>query len=332
MDKWIIVLPPEGAARLAGEQLIPAFNNVVGSENVKTFDSLTYRSAFTSLLKETDHNMIADLLNQSLFVQCIDFGATHVLVLALSPVTLFTLNLLKKQSIVTVHWFYEDYREAVYWRDVVSGYNHFIGIQQTEVKNVCQSNGVMFHFLPPAADLMPAMPILPAERKIADVAFIGIPSQYRINILEQLAEGGITLIIGGSQWDTYQGPLDKFIVKRGWISVKESLELQQQARAGLNLSFHDPAFSREDIHIGPRIFTILGSGLVLFTEKAPNSDAFLNDFDYFSFESVTDLVDKIKGCMHDYLNYRIICEKNRNIVLKEHNYQARTQTILSIVR
>ena len=82
MSKWFVVLPPEGAARSVGEQFVPAFINQMGSDRVKVFDCYKYIKGFEKLLREPEDNMVIDLLNHSLIVQCIEYESTHLLVMA----------------------------------------------------------------------------------------------------------------------------------------------------------------------------------------------------------------------------------------------------------
>ena len=138
--RWFLVLSPDGAARTAAHHTSTAFVSLLGAERCKTFDCMTYRQAFEKLLKNPDPAMGTDLLNQSLITSCLDFGATVCFVAALSPVTLFTLRLLRRQRVRTVHWFYEDYRKATYWKSVIDGYDHFFSVQCGPVEATCRAH------------------------------------------------------------------------------------------------------------------------------------------------------------------------------------------------
>lgn len=103
MTKWFLMLPPTGGARQAATHLLNAFKQMSSSVSLHVFDCKKYLSGFNTLLKNPDEAMVVDLLNQSLVVQCLQYEITHLLAPALCPVTLFTLNLLKKQRITTIH-------------------------------------------------------------------------------------------------------------------------------------------------------------------------------------------------------------------------------------
>src|SRR3954464_1018280 len=97
--KWILVLPPEGAARQVGEKAWETLAAQLPAANRKLFDTKTYLDAFDRLLKEPSDTMVVDLANQALIVQALDFEATHMLVIALSPVTRFTVELLRRRGL-----------------------------------------------------------------------------------------------------------------------------------------------------------------------------------------------------------------------------------------
>ena len=290
--RWCIVVAPEGAARAVGLDVVRAFQNTAGTNAVKAFDCKTYLQAFVNLLKTDDETMAVDLLNQSMAVQCLDFQATHVLVLALSPVTVFTLNLLRKYGVVTVHWFYEDFRAASYWKDVVGGYAFFLAIQRGPIVDRCKKSGAVFHLVPTAASSV-GLP-RPAPVKSCDVAFIGIPSNYRISILELLASQGVSLAVGGLGWERYRGVLSSFIVRGGWVSVRESMEVLSQSRIGINISVTDPRVDRENTHVSPRVFDIMRAGCVLVTEDVPLAQEILADCKFHLFHSAEHAVEIIK--------------------------------------
>lgn len=176
--RWFLVLSPDGAARTVSMQCAKAFEKRLGPD-CKIFDTLTYRKAYSQLQKHETDEFTVDLLNQSLIVSCLDFSATHILVMALSPVTLFTLDLLRKQDVKTIHWFFEDFRRATYWKDVMPGYDHFCAIQRGPLPDACRKSGSEFHFLPTATGLVSTSSQLSGDRQF-DAGFIGIPSPYRV--------------------------------------------------------------------------------------------------------------------------------------------------------
>jgi hypothetical protein len=326
--RWFLVIPPEGAARTVAQHAADAFLERLGPSDVKIFDTATYRKAFTGMLTVKDKNMVVDLISQSLAVSCLDFGATHCLVGALAPVTLFILLLLRKYSIKTIHWFYEDYHKARYWKTVLDGYDCFFTIQHGEIEALCREKGVAFRYLPTAG----ACASLPFENKerIYDAAFIGIPSRYRIAVLEHLAENGMHLCIAGSGWDQYHGILEPSIAKKNWVGEEETFQLLLQSRTGINLSLEDPA-GRDDIHISPRVYDICAAGCRLVTEDVPLFTEAFPDAESLFFSNPEEALDRISRRTATSTDNADSMINNRNNVLKHHRYVNRVETILQTV-
>ena len=328
--RWFIVLSPEGAARSTGQETIKAFSQSVNHDTVKIFDSKVYLDAFKNMLKDPDEAMVVDLLNHALIVQCLAFKATHILVLALSPVTLFTLNLLREQKVATLHWFYEDFRRVAYWKDVLAGYQYFFAIQKGPIFDECGRCNTRYVFLPTAAhETRPDIQFTQSEIN-KDAAFIGVPSAYRVRVLEFLAAQGVRLAIAGQGWGRYQGPLMPYIIDGGWIDGKQSTAILQSAFFGINLSFNDPELDRNNTHISPRVFDVLLSGRVLITEEVPLVHEVIPDCTFHCFSNETEALDSIRTILaHPEMDKENI-EKNRQAIKARHLYVNRVQRIMEI--
>ncbi len=325
--KWFITLPPEGAARQAGQETISAFETVLGKKRCASFDCGAYLSAFRGMLKTADETMAVDLLNQSMLVQCLAFEATHLLVLALSPVTLFTLNILKKQNIRTVHWFYEDFRRAAYWKDVLDGYNFFLAVQRGPVETECQRRNVGFSYVPTAAGKACAgIPSGTGGSRAVDVAFVGIPSSYRAEVLRALHDAGISLAVAGSGWNAYKGPLMSSIVRAEWTSETQARDILTSAKIGINLSTHSPS---DDAQVSPRVFDVLAAGCILATEDTPLTRETLAGLHYLSFSGAQDAAQKIKAALANLGHEQAHCQENARIVCCDHRYLNRVKEIIA---
>jgi hypothetical protein len=328
---WFIVVAPEGAARTLGLEVASAFSAIVTPDRCKIFDCKTYLLAYGSMLRDPDETMTVDLLNQTLVVQCLDFRASHALVLALSPVTLFTLNLLKNQNVQTVHWFYEDFRRAPYWKDVLTGYSRFFAIQKGPVADECARLGVAYSFLPTAA----GQKSISKESKNApistDASFVGLPSSYRVRVLEYLSSQGISLSIAGQGWDRYRGCLEPCIVRATWTNARESAGIVENSRIGLNLSMSDPQSDRKNTHISPRVFDVMLCGKVLVTEDVPLIHEVLPDCTYYCFSDEFEAARIIKEILFYPEKQLENIEKNRTAIEAGHLYEHRVKKILEIV-
>lgn len=326
--RWVVVIPSDGAARTVALNAFTALATEAGSDNVKCFDCLTYLSAFKKLLTTPDENMAVDLMNQSLLAVVLDFGANFVLTGALSPVTLFILTILKKQNITTIHWFYEDYRRASYWKDIINGYTHFCAIQKGVLPQVCLQNNSNYHFLSTALSFEPHSKIN-VTRKY-DIGFIGIPSTYRIQILEKIVTAGFTCAIAGSGWDLYDGPLNSFIVNRSWTNNDQVETLLSESTIGINLSIENPN-GREDVHISPRVYDILACKAFLLTEDVPLIKDSIDDCRYFSFSNPDDCIRLIRHIVDNIIHYQELLSANFNNVITQHTYRNRIQQLIAFV-
>jgi hypothetical protein len=270
-----------------------------------------------------------DLTNQSLIVSCFDFETTHLITTALCPVTLFALNLLRKHNISTVHWFYEDYRRAVYWKDVISGYDHFCSIQKGELQNICLTYSTKYHFLSTASSFQKNDNLQTLETKY-DLAFIGIPSTYRISFLEKLLSEKLRIIIAGSGWQSYSGPLESSIFCKQWTNDTQMKKIFSQSRIGLNLSVENP-INRTDVHISPRVYDIIACGNILLTEDVPLIYDTLPECWYYTFTSIEDACSKIRMLIKPIENESQKINKNKQIIFSNHTYANRVEELISFL-
>jgi hypothetical protein len=326
--RWFIVTAPDGAAKSLSHHAAKAFTVVLGTDRCKLFDCAVYRQAFENLLKRPDPDMVVDLLNQSLAISCLDFRADVCFITALSPVTLFTLRLLRSYGVKTVHWFYEDHRKATYWKDVLDGYDHFFTIQHGPFEAVCHERGVARHFLP-AATGCGELEYRETQRPY-DAVFIGIPSSYRIAVLEALAHSKVRLAIAGSGWGAYRGPLQQFIVTSAWIDETAAFRIMRQAKIGINLSFDNPS-GRGDVHIGPRVYDLLAAGCTLLSEENPLLEESVPDCAMHTFRSIDDAPAAILKLLTNYDHLKPGNDCNRAIVLENHQYTHRVREIVRIL-
>jgi hypothetical protein len=329
-SKWMLTLPPEGAARTVGEKTWDALCERLPAPRRKLFDTKLYLDSFDKLLKNPTDQMTVDLANQSLVVQCLDFEATHLLVLALSPVTFFTAQLLRRRGLKTIHWFYEDFRQAKYWREVVGAYDHFLAIQRGPVETFCAEKGAKFHYLPTAATLSPARPVRSWKERPGDAAFIGFPSSYRVSVLEAVLTSGIPLKIAGQGWERYRGPLQACMVDRGWVGGEESFRLLESCKIGLHIPTENPAEDRDSCHVSPRVFDVLAAGCRLLYEEAPLLRETLSGLGAREFRGPAGAVTAVRAALLEGLTPQE-AEENRARVMKEHTFAKRVEEILEIV-
>lgn len=325
----MVVLPPEGAARQVGESAWKAFCAVLPAERRKLFDTRIYLDGFDKLLKDPADDMVVDLLNQALSVQCLDFEATHLLVLALSPVTLFNADILKRHGIVTVHWFYEDFRQAKYWKAVLPAYNHFLAIQRGPIESACREQGVGFHYLPTAYTLPPDPLPIPWRDRTGGIVFVGFPSPYRIAVLEALAAASLPLKVSGTGWEKYRGPLEPCLQGSGWTGPAQVQALLGGAQVGLHLPTEDPSEDRDNCHVSPRVFDILLSGCALLCEDAPLIRETIRGCVYREFRGPAQAVEAARQALAAGIPQEAQAS-NRETILREHSFAKRIATLMTL--
>lgn len=327
--KWLVVLPPEGAARQVGEKAWEALGALLPETHRKLFDTKTYLDGFDRLLKNPGDDMVVDLANQALVVQCLDFQATHILIVALSPVTRFTVDLLRRQRVVTLHWFIEDFREARYWKDVLPAYDRFLAIQRGPIEQACADAGVRYTYMATAAILPPRAAVKGWRERSEGIAFIGFPSKYRVEVLEALAREGLPLKVAGLGWEKYRGPLEAHMTGRGWFGPEEAFKLLENSRIGLHLPSEDPAPDRGNCHVSPRVFDILAAGCLLLSEEAPMIRETLRGCAIKEFRGPAEAVRTARAALSEGIADETLAA-NRAVVLREHSFARRMAEILAL--
>lgn len=331
---WLFLLPIKGASREAALNLYSEIEKLLSPGKITVFDTENYLKAYRSMLKNDDGEISVDFMNQSIVVSALQHDITHLFVPALAPVTLFTLQLLKKNNIHTIHWFIEDFRRAEYWRSVLPGYSTFIAVQKGPVQDACEELNINYAFIPTAVSVLPQKDSSPLKNKSksSDCTFIGIPSEYRIHFLEDLFHKGISLKIAGEGWNRYNGILKNSIVKGDWVNLEESTAIMQQCSTAINLSFASPHLDASSNQISPRVFDILGAGVPLITEDIPLLYESVIGYTYRTFKNCEEAAKeiwKIKNANIDTLQLDL--NKNRERVQQHDSWSARANQILNLV-
>ena len=325
-QRWVLAIPPEGAARSVALHTANAFLQHLPADAFKTIDAVPYLNGFRQLLKKPDDTMTVDLFNQAFAVACLDFQPTHCLVAALAPVTLFTLQLLRKHGIRSAHWFFEDYRRTPYWKSVLEGYDYLFAIQRGQVEPACKTTGVAYHYLSTACACADLQYNVTARQ--FDVVFIGIPSSYRVSVLEGLAQAGLRLAVAGSGWNNYHGLLEPVITSASWINDEQAFALMQQAKTGINLSFDNPS-GRDDVHISPRLYDLCAAGCLPVTENVPLLYDAAPGVEISTFSTTEEAVNVVTGLVKAYSPDDQRIAGNREIILNHHRYTHRVAEIIS---
>ncbi len=182
----------------------------------------------------------------------------------------------------------------------------------------------------PTAASIPQPDGLNDERRLFDVAFIGIPSPYRIKVLEQLVISGFRCIIAGSGWEQYSGSLQTGIVSTKWIDELQSAHILSKAKIGLNLSVNDPE-GVSDIHLSPRVFDVMRSGAILLTEETPLSNEIMRELRFETFSSPGQIETILHSILSSFTAYQDDRLNNLRTVNTCHTYSKRIEQIIKLV-
>lgn len=292
MRKWMVVIPPSGAARTQGLSIartLGQLSNELGSSEV--VDSRSYLDALPRLLRNPqDQDLVVDLFNQTLLCKILEKHCNRLLVPALAPVSAYYLQLLRNQRVRTTHWFFEDYRQATYWEEVFPAYDLFCAIQRGPVERACRSRCQPYLYLPNATAYTPPTEIPTWHERTYDLCFVGLPSTHRIGHLETLQHSGLSLAVAGQGWENYHGPLQQCIVQAGWTPPDLAARLYLDSRMVINLCMNDPGNEAPDDQISPRAYDAVAHGAALLTERLGQNPEALAGITYHEFRGPTDLL------------------------------------------
>ena len=332
--KWFLVLPPQGAARSVFQSLVVEFSDLVGKMNCVLFDCQSAEQFLGSSLAHplTSHpDLHTDFLNHLLVVQALDQECTHLLAGALAPISLFSLKLLQKYGVHNSLWFYEDYQRVGYYQEVLQGYNNFFAIQQGKLPQECLYQGTNYHYLPVATQLASPTPSLNFSHQARTIPclFLGVPSPYRIEVLEYIYQAGIPIKIAGAGWASYQGILKNQILLDVWTPPDRAQYLFEQSLACLNLSYNNPGTQRSLPQTSPRAFDALAAGCELITEETELIFSDLKNMDFFTFTEKEQLPNLIKQSIANFDLRETQHLKNRKEIFEGHTYRHRALSILN---
>ena len=327
--RWMLVLPPVGFARAQGLAIVKAFQQEL-TDGVQVFDTQeVLHKAHTSLRSDEEPSAM-DWMNQRMVVAALEWKISHILCLSLAPLDPHYLQVLRGQGLYTVHWLYEDHHLADYWSRVMGGYNLFCCNQHGAVQRECEQRDVQYHFLPLAAQI----PINGAgtlwHARSLDLAFVGSPSPYRIQVLETLAASGLTLGIQGPGWEDHKGFLSRYIFRGNMDGVAAELELYRQARMAIHLSYGKPAADGEDRPVSPRVWDSIALGAYPMLERLPCNAASLDGLTYHEHQSPTELLALCIGLRQNGIDTETSIQ-NQQVVQRFHTLNHRVRELFDVV-
>ncbi|MFH0921631.1 MAG: glycosyltransferase, partial [Fibrobacterota bacterium] len=299
------------------------------------FDCGKYKDAYKKLVTAPDDNLVIDLFNQSLVVKALEEKADAVLVLALAPVTAFTVQILKNAGIKTLHYFCEDLRAEEHWRPIIGVYDFFFVIQKDPWLKELRGLNPNTFYCPNGAPLEHMNDgTLPREH---DTVFVGAPYQNRILFLEKLSAMGVDFRIWGWGWDQY--PLSAELKKKvvngtRWLAFDEIVTLYSRARIVLNLhsTLTGAEVETEGDFVNPRLFTVpMCRALQITDRRKAVFDFFEEDKEVVCFSSLPELAKKIDYFLHNPDHAQRIIDAAYKKTQGAHLLSTRLSEMLAIV-
>jgi spore maturation protein CgeB len=330
--KIMVVLPGKGGSRSLGENLVFALNSM--GHKAIVFDCGKYKEAF-SRMTTGDNNLVIDLYNQSLVVRALEEKVDAVLVIALAPITAFTIQMLKNAGIKTLHYFCEDLRSEEFWKPVIKVYDYFFIIQKDPwLKEVKKLNRHTY-YIPNGAPLeYVGAGSAPREH---DVVFVGAPYQNRIQFFEKLSKMRLNFLVWGWGWDKF--PLSPELKKRvvsgtRWLGQDEIFSIYSRAKIVLNL--HSTLTGAEiDVSgdfVNPRAFIVpLAQTLQIADRRQALFEFFTEDKEIVCFSTAQELTGKIQYFLSHPDHADIIIEAAHKKIEAGHLLSHRLTQILEIV-
>ena len=154
-----------------------------------------------------------------------------------------------------------------------------------------------------------------------------IRSYSRILLIKKLSESGLNITICGNGWENFAKE-HKNINYIGALDIKENLELIKKAKVLINVT---PTL-RNGSH--ERVFTGMLNNTVLFSDRSRYYDEFFEDEKnilYYSFNSLNDDIKKLKEILKDDKKLFDISQSAYKIVVKNHTWENRVDTMLEMV-
>jgi spore maturation protein CgeB len=302
----------------------PAFELLDGFVEMDIRKNLL-RSAYVEMLSltllETFHEKPVDVL----------------ICMAQAPVNARLLTELRKRGVITVLWFVEDYLRFTYWREMAQYYDFIFTIQDGECLQALKGAGAgEVQYLPMACDPYFHVPLnLSAEDRAkwgSPISFVGAGYHNRQQTFASLSS--LPFKIWGSEWPGCK-PFDRMVQEQSRrIAPEEYLKIFNSTDINLNLhsSTERDGVDPTGDFVNPRTFELASCGAFqLVDERRLLPDLFEPGKELVTFNSLSDLKDKIHYYQDRPEERREIAQNGRVRALRDHSYDRRLQQMLSII-
>ena len=283
------------------------------------------------------HSSYVEMLSATLTESFTEKPIDVLICMAQAPVSAKFLTELRKKGVITVLWFVEDYLRFTYWRDMAKYFDFVFTIQKGDcIEQIRRAGAGEVHYLPTAFD-----PFVHAPLKLSDtertqwgspLSFVGAGYHNRQQMFASLAHHPFK--IWGSEWPTCK-PFDQMVQQGARrISAEEYVKIFNATEINLNLhsSTERDGVEPNGDFINPRTFELAGCGAFqLVDERTLLPEAFEIGREIITFNSFSDLTEKIQYYLEHPQERVEIAQRARARVLRDHTYNKRIEQMLSVI-
>lgn len=297
------------------------------------FENFSKDKVKQSVLQGVYVDMLAGAVMESFVEKPIDI----LICMAQAPITGRILTELRRQGVITVLWFVEDYRRFTYWREMAQYYDFVFTIQKDECIDCIRRAGAgRVAYLPCACDpgIHRPLELDEDERKRwgSSISFVGAGYHNRQQMFASFADYDFKL--WGTEWPTCI-PFNQLVQEGGRrIAPDEYVKIFNSSCININLhssSERDGVEPYGDF-VNPRTFEIASSGgFQLVDGRTLLPEIFKVGEEIITFESMYDLREKIGYYLNKPEERMRIAEASRLRVQNEHTYGHRLQQMLSFI-
>lgn len=303
------------------------------NKSYELVDSLIFDSGRRNLARQTYVETLSSMLLESFAEKPIDI----LICMAQAPISARALQELRRQGVVTVLWFVEDYLRFTYWKEMSKYYDFVFTIQKGDCIDAIRAAGAgCVHYLPTACDPRFHVPMnLTAEDREkwgSPISFVGAGYHNRQQAFASLAH--YPLKIWGSEWPGCK-PFDRLVQEDSRrVAPEEYIKIFNATDININLhssSERDGVDPTGDF-LNPRTFELAScEAFQLVDERALLAEAFVAGEEIVTFNSVADLKEKIDYYTERPEERKRIAQKGRERVLRDHTYEKRMEEMLSVI-
>jgi spore maturation protein CgeB len=341
--KIAVLGPLQGGTQPIGQYTYNALLRL--GQRARGFDMSGFNPGFEMLdgfvhqqsRKNTLHGAYIEMLSMVLLESFSEKPVDVLICMAQAPITPRVLTELRKRGIITVLWFVEDFLRFTYWREMAQYYDFVFTIQKGECIDAIKKAGAGdVHYLPTACDPYFHVPLkLSAEEKEkwgSPISFVGAGYHNRQQMFASLVN--LPFKIWGSEWPTCK-PFDRMVQEQARrISPEEYIKIFNATDVNLNLH---SSTERDGVDpfgdfLNPRTFELASCGAFqLVDDRSLLSECFEVGKELITFDSLSDLKDKIAYYLDRPEERAAIANRARERVLRDHTYERRLEQMLSMI-